>query len=166
MWLIYLLVALAAALLAHAALSRAARNVNRVIGFLAVGSAAGLGLLTALAARYGAASMQTLSALVLYAFLCELYIFLFTLAMSSISANLLVRLDRGGLTEPEIDRLYDSSRMVDERVERLIATNLLKDESTTLAPTPKGIRLLRMLDRLRHFFRHGRSPVPTTQADG
>jgi uncharacterized protein YacL len=166
MWLIYLLVALGAALAAHATLSRTAKGLNRVVGFLIVGSTAGFGLLAALASRYGAASIQMLSALALYAFLCELYIFLFTLAMSSISANLLVRLDRGGLTEDEIDRLYDSSKMVDGRIGRLMATHLLTEESSTLVPTAEGTRLLRILDRLRRFFRHERTRAPVTQADG
>ena len=167
MWLIYLLVALAVALLAHAVLSRAAPGVNTVVGFLSVGSVAGIGLLGVLASHYGATSMQTVSALALYAFLCELYIFLFTLAMSSISANLLVRLDRGGLTEQEIDRLYDSSKMVDERIGRLLATTLLKEEPSVLTPTPEGIRLLRILDRLRLFFRHDGAPASKAKvADG
>lgn len=154
MWLIFLLAALAVALLAHATLSRTIKGLNRVIGFLVVGSAIGVGLLAALASRYGIASMQTIAALVVYAFLCELYIFLFTLAMSSISANLLVRLNRGNLTEQEINRLYNSSRMVEERIERLVATKLLEEENFRLAPTSAGTRLLHMLDWLRRFFRH------------
>lgn len=164
-WLIDTSAAFAMALAAHALLSRAWRTLNRVAGFLIVGSLVALLLLWTLKSHFGLSSMHTLSALAIYAFLCELYIFCFTLAMSSISANLLVRLGAGTLSEEEIDRLYESSKMVDERITRLVSAGLLEEGSSELRPTEGGARLLHLLDGLRTFFRHAERSDLTARLD-
>jgi hypothetical protein len=164
-WLIGTSAAFVVALAAHALLSRTWRTLNRVAGFLIVGSLVAPLLLWTLKFHFGLSSMHTLSALAFYAFLCELYIFLFTLAMSSISANLLVRLAAGTLSQEEIDRLYESSKMVDERIRRLVSASLLEEGASGLRPTEGGARLLRILGGLRTFFRHAKRSDLSARVD-
>jgi ABC-type siderophore export system fused ATPase/permease subunit len=153
MWLLAVIVFFAAALLAHAITCRLPIPGNSVIRFLTVGSALGGGLIAVLLYRYGV-SAQLLAGVMLYAFACELYIFLFTLAMSSVSANLLVNLATHDMTQAEVDRRYDSASMVSNRIERLIVTGLLKETGQVIRPTAKGLRLLSAFDALRRFFGH------------
>jgi predicted transcriptional regulator len=93
-----------------------------------------------------------------YGLCCELYVFLFTLAMSSISANLLVSLSRRAMTAAEIEQLYDSRAMVSSRIDRLVAVGLFDETPAGLELTAKGARTVRTFGRLRTFFRHP-SPV-------
>jgi len=154
MWFLASCVAMAFALGLHGVICRVDVPLDRVVRFLAVGSAAGLALLVFMFRAYGISSVETWAAVFCYAFACELYIFLFTLVSSSISANLLMTLHGKTLTAQEVDALYDSERMVAQRVRRLLATGFLRAEGSDLKVTPKGLRLQRSLSALRGFFRH------------
>lgn len=154
MWMTYALLAFLSALAAHAIVSRRWPGGNRVMQFLAVGGLAGLGLLAQLARYYGTLALQTAAGALSYAFLCELYLFLFTLALSSVSANLLARLGGGELTDGEIAALYDSEQMVRNRIERLVATGLLVASTPVLKVSVRGERLLAALGMMRRLFGH------------
>jgi hypothetical protein len=158
MWLASALLCMIAAVAGHAILCRAPLPPNNVLRFLIVGGLAGGGLVWWLVQSYGVAAPQMWAGLLSYGLLCELYIFLFTLAMSSISANLLANLLRRKMTDDDIGRLYDSRRMVASRLDRLVAVGLLNETSEGLRLTPKGARMVRIFHRLKGFFRHP-SPV-------
>jgi membrane protein implicated in regulation of membrane protease activity len=143
-----------ASVVLHALVVRFRRSVNRVVSFLCVGCFTGGVLLIFLAGHHGFLSAQVFGAAMIYGFICELYLFLFTFALSSISANLLVTLHRRRLTDTEIESLYDSRRMVSHRIERLEHTGLLQAVGDRYEVTRRGRRFLRLLGALRGFFRH------------
>jgi hypothetical protein len=125
--------------------------------FLITGGLVGAFLVWWLVGRYGIAAPQTWAAALLYAFCCELYIFLFTFAMSSITANLVARLSRCDMTDMDIEQLYDSRHMVATRLDRLIAVGLVTEHTGELRLTAEGRRMVRTFRRLRRFFRHPQS---------
>ena len=139
---------------AHAAVCRLPIRADRVIRFLAVGGITGLVLAWLVIAHYGAIAPQTIAALLAYALACEIYIFLFTMTISSISANLLIKLSERELTIPDISSMYDSGKMVAQRLHRLVGTGFLRDSEAGVTITEKGQRLTAAFDLLRSFFRH------------
>lgn len=140
------------AVLLHALACRLPWGADRVTRFLITGGTLGIALLVTMTARYGLTALQTICAVLVYALLCELYIFLFTMTMSSISSNLLVRLAAGDLPAAEIDRSYDSRLMVTKRLDRLVATGFLRTSGERLELTTKGRRFVRVFGWLRGFF--------------
>jgi hypothetical protein len=142
------------AVAAHAVICRAPISTNIVFRFILVGGFLGIGLVWWLQSRYGVAKPQFWCGVFVYGLCCELYVFLFTLAMGSISANLLVDLSRQAMTTFEIDQLYDSRTMVSSRVDRLVAVGLFNVASRGLELTRKGERTVLIFGRLRGFFRH------------
>lgn len=159
MWFASSFGALVTSVLLHAAAARIAPLRNRVVMFLLIGTPIGLMLALINAASFGWTSAKTLAAVVFYAFLCELYLFLFTLALASISANLLITLRGGAMRQEDIQELYDSRSMVAIRFNRLISTGLICLRSAGLEAegyelTARGERLLGALNALRRTFRH------------
>lgn len=152
-WIALLLVSFGAALLLHRLACRLSLEADRVSRFVAAGGIAGAGLLWATSARYGIASVETVAAALVYGFLCELYIFLFTMTISSISSNLLVRLSSQDMRVEEIAHRYDSRQMVRQRLERLAATGFVSRAGSGLVLTPKGAGFVRTFEALRRFFR-------------
>ena len=142
-----------AAVAMHSVICRLPFRGNSVVRFLIVGGVFGVGLIMLVIRLYGL-SPEALAAVLVYAFLCELYLFLFTLAMSSVSATLLMTMAKAKLTQAEIDRLYDSERMVTQRLKRLVAAGFLRQTTDGLQLTPKGSRLVAAFDAMRRFFRH------------
>jgi hypothetical protein len=126
---------------------------NRVISFLLLGCPSGILLAMGLWSL-AQPRTQILSGLLIYALACELYIFLFTLTLSSVSANLLLALRRQALTVAEIEKLYDSRKMVDQRLARLEALRLLRRTEDRLLPTPAGLKAKARWLSLRKIFRH------------
>jgi hypothetical protein len=158
MWFAGAFVGLMIAIAGHAGLCRASMPLNVVTRFLIAGGLAGASLLWWLVDRYGMTAPQTWAAALVYAFCCELYIFLFTFAMSSVTANLLGRLSRCGMTDADIEQLYDSRHMVATRLDRMIAVGLIKEDSAGLSLTAKGTRMVAVFRHLRELFGH---PQPT-----
>jgi len=163
MWLIDALLALAVAVLGHAGLCRAPLSSGVVTRFVIVGSLVGACLVSWLLGRYGTAAPQTWAGALVFAFGCELYLFLFTLVMSSVSSNLLSNLARRDMTDMDIARLYDSRKMVGARLDRLVAAGLLTEQPNGLQLTAEGARMVRAFGRLRGFFRH---PLPAYESYG
>lgn len=143
-----------AALVLHAVVCRLPISFDRVLRFIVVGFVLGIFLAWALANSAGFLSIEMLAGLLLYAFLCELYIFLFTMTISSISSNILVRLFYGPMSINEIGEKYNSLAMVDARIQRLVDTGFLKRTDNNIGITSKGMRLVKILSRLRIFFKH------------
>ena len=139
--------------LVHAAVCRLNLPGNSVFRFLAIGTAVGLAFAMRLYRGPGTAS-ETIAALLVYALSCELYLFLFTMTIGSISTNLLITLSRHDRTLAEIEQLYNSRSMVEKRITRLISAGLLVPEGTHLAVTARGERLTAFLTASRSFFRH------------
>lgn len=141
------------AVAAHSFLGRLARAGTGVGRFLMVATPLGLALFVHAASRDGLGP-TTVAALVVYAFACELYVFLFTLVASSVSASLLMALASGGLTRREISALCDEEGMVRMRLERLVRGGLLRAAPAGYAPTRAARVMLAGFRMLRRFFRH------------
>lgn len=148
MTLTWVLVYLAAAIAGHALLARLPTRGHSVARFVGVGG--GVGLLFSLHLFVSAgATTATFAALAVYAFACELYIFLFTLVGSSIGVKLLLALRGGPLSSERLDALCAPAGMVERRLERMRAVGLL---DATDVVSAKGRRLVRVFRALRQFF--------------
>ena len=158
MWFVGALLGLMIAMVGHAGFCRASVPLNVVTRFLLVGGLVAVCLVWWLFNRYGATAPQTWAGALVYAFCCELYVFLFTFAMSSITANLLAKLLRSDMTDTDIEQLYDSRHMVATRLDRLVAVGLIDERPTGLRLTTEGTRMVRTFRWLRGLFRH---PQPT-----
>ena len=127
--------------------------------FMAIGFPVGLALSVLMGFEFGWFAPQTFAAVALFAFLCELYLFLFTLALASISANVLVTLREGAMSHKSIGELYDSRGMVVTRFNRLISSGLIQLSSLGVEAegyeiTQRGKRLIDALNILRRVFKH------------
>lgn len=152
MWLLAACVAWASSVAVHGMICRADLPWDRVVRFLVVGAAIGVALIGFIGSRYGLLAAETWASALCYAFASELYIFLFTLAGSSVSANLLMALYSRPLTPTEVEVIYSSDRMVAQRVRRLIDTGFLTVDQGLLSVSARGARLQRSLSTLRAFF--------------
>ena len=121
--------------------------------FLAIGL---IGPLLSIGVFIGWTPQSALTALLVYVFLCELYLFLFTLAASSVSASLLLSLAVvSESTESEIDRTYSSQHMVAVRLGRLErAAFLERRPEGGYVLTSRGRAAMRLFKVLRSFFGH------------
>ena len=146
------------AMILHAVLSRIAANTSRVALFVAIGTPIGAGIFYIAVTAYGLWSAKMLASVLVYAVLCELYIFVFTLAMASISANVLVRLKVKSLSVKDLSLIYDGNTMASRRVERLIDTELLAyDQDNILSLTAKGHKLAEIFVMARKLLHPTRS---------
>jgi hypothetical protein len=151
-WLAYVLLAFFASVLGQMLLLRLRLLGNSFYAFLITGIAIGLGLMPLLFNFYSA--NIALSGTLLYAFLCELFIFSFTFIYSSVSANLLMRLGHRPMGRAEIDSLYDDRDMTRQRIDGLIHSALVEEAEMTLRITAKGKVLARVFDNARRLFAH------------
>ena len=145
-----------AAVAVHALTTRLRRG-NAIVNFLLVAAAGGLALACHLVCRAGLSS-PGVAGLLVYAFACELYLFLFTLVASSVSARLLLLLRERHLSAPQIRALYEPAGMVERRVERLVAAGLLEPDGSSYRVSARGRRLVRLFLACRRFFRHPERP--------
>lgn len=152
MWLVSALIGVVVAIALHAATSRLVA-ANAVLRFVLAGSLTGLFLIAWLFRKYGC-SIESVAGVLIYALACETYIFVFTLAGFSISANLLGRLRGGAMSEGEIDRLYDSAQMIRLRLARSTEKKLIAVDDGIIVLTPSGRRLVVAFTMLRRFFGH------------
>jgi hypothetical protein len=141
------------AVVIHGLSSRVSVHLDSVRRFLLIGTPIGIVLAILAVTLYGV-TVPGLAALALYAFLCELYIFGFTLAISSISATTLVMLRDGPLQLADLTAIYKPNKMVELRVGRLLQTGLLDTESGHLVLTRRGCRLHAAFSTLSQFFGH------------
>lgn len=156
MWLGTVILCIAASVLVHAVLTRLSPKPNAVFLFLAGGVPIGMALCASAIVVYGLAAIEFASAILIYAAFCELYLFLFTLALSSISANILVRLLGGPRVQLELNEFYNNAAMVEARLARMQSAGLLRREGAGLQITPRGALVVRSYRFLRTLFRHDR----------
>lgn len=127
-------------------------SVNRVKSFLIVGILVGLVLGTLAFQRWS--PDISICALASYALLCELYLFAFTLALGSISANLLLRIRERPLPVVSLNQDYSGELMTALRLERLCASGLLQPGADGWVLTNRGRQITECFSSLREFFRH------------
>jgi hypothetical protein len=154
MWWLFVPLAMATSVLGHALLMRIAPGRNTVIAFLTSGILTGSALLMWAWLAFGVSSVAFVAAAAAYAAFCELYLFLFTLALSSVSANILARLTASSQCAGALDTTYDSRGMVLQRLERMKGAGLLTQAGDALWVTRRGRTIVTGYRALRRAFRH------------
>jgi hypothetical protein len=150
MELLWGVVAFLAVVACHATLLRLPVRGDSVTKFALAGGLVGLVLGMLVLAQ--SPTLVGLAGLVLYAFACEVYTFLFTLVGSSVSVQILLTLRGGPASATQIDAAYATAGMVEGRIAKLQAIGLL-DPATGKA-TERGRLVVRVFLALRRFFRH------------
>lgn len=153
MWILLPLACFGLAVLLHGLAMRVPLHVDAVRRFLLVGVPLGCTLLLYAVVTLGFTT-YAFAPVLLYAFLCELYIFCFTLVLSSVSVTMLIMLRRGPISASALTSAYDPPGMVRLRLERLIKQGFLVREGERFAVTASGRRLHRAFATLQRFFRH------------
>jgi len=118
-----------------------------------VGSVCGLVAVVVMITEYGLTA-DVAGATLAYAFAAELYLFLFTMTLGSVSANILALLSRAPASPTDIDNFYDDRLMAALRIERLLATGLAQEHGGIISLTPKGGLVARLFALLRTAFGH------------
>jgi hypothetical protein len=146
---VYFLVAVAL----HAVWCRLSARPSVVVKLVLVGGVVGVAMLAHLYSAYGV-STSLLAGMLVYGLVCELYIFSFTLILSSVSAIWLRRLYRGSIGIATLEEAYSPAWMVDSRVERLVNNGFLTQLDGTFRLTEKARKMIRTFTRLRALFNH------------
>jgi hypothetical protein len=129
-----------------------------VTRFMLVGGMVGCVMVACLTRTYGL-SVEFWAGMLVYAFACELYIFLGTLVDGSVSVSLLLALRRGSSSRAELDRLSSGRAMVASRLEKLCASGLLGRAADSYSVTRRAHWLLLLFRALRFFFHRRTFPV-------
>jgi hypothetical protein len=150
-WLGLPVIAFLAAAVAHCIIARIPGTANTLTRFLCVGGAIGL-LLIAVMPRLHRPAIPIAAGVMLYAVLCDIYIFLFSSVTGSLSAGILMDLLTAGAAwkpDPKV-----GAEMTRRRIETLKRNGFLAGNDESLVLTPKGQATLRNYRALRRFFRH------------
>jgi hypothetical protein len=147
------LAAFVLAVLLHGLAMRAPLRLDSVRRFLLIGVPLGVALVAVSLAGFGP-TLPGIAAILLYALLCELYIFLFTLVLSSVSATMLIMLRREPVQASALASVYEPREMVKVRLDRLIKHGFVERASGRFSVTEKGERLHRIFTGVRRFFGH------------
>ena len=153
MWIALPLTCFGLLVILHGVWMRIPLRIDSVRRFLLLGIPVGGALVIYSIATFGP-TVPAFSAILLYAFLCELYLFFFTLAVSSVSATMLIILRKGPMQASTLERTHDSRGMVKLRLDRLIKNGFIEHKDNRLTVTAKGMRLHQTFSALRRFFRH------------
>ena len=151
MWLILSTAAFTTSVLLHAIAMRFIERAGAVAAFVAIGGFVGAVLIAYGAASYGLTAV-TLAATLSYAFVCELYIFLFTLVGNSVSFGILTKLAKRPLTPADIAASYRTDAMIARRFEQLELGNLITSGPAGLTLTRRGEGLVRIFSLLHAMF--------------
>ena len=137
----------------HAVVCRLPLKLSVVLKYLLVGGLVGLGLAIWLVTTFGI-DIPTLAGLVTFALASQIYIFMFTLILSSVSAIWLRRLYRGSIDTETLAEAYSPAWMVDTRLERLADNGFLDRTADGYRLTEKGRGLMQTFGKLRRLFNH------------
>ena len=151
MWLVLALFSLVAAVTGQVVVARLQFVGSFVVRFLLIGGGVGLVMAGSLVREYRL-GVEFWAGVFVYAFACELYVFLVTLVDSSISVSILLLLRRGSSRRVEIDRLSSGRAMVASRLEKLCGNGLLRRAAGSYRLTLRGQSLLILFRALRFFF--------------
>ena len=153
MAIVLALAAFVLAVLLHGLAMRVSVRLDSVRRFLLVGIPLGVALVVVSLARFGP-TIPGAAAILFYALMCELYIFLFTLVLSSVSATMLIMLRQGPVQVSALASVYEPREMVNLRLDRLLKNGMVERAAGRLSLTGKGELLHRVFSSLRRFFGH------------
>jgi hypothetical protein len=151
-WLLLSLAAFVAAVILQAVPLRLSRVRHGIFAFFAVGVPIGLGLLAVLMLNWPLD--RSISGVLLYAFLCEFWMFIMSVTFSSVAAKLMMHLRIRPMTLKEMDGLYDSRVMIQNRIAWLAHIGAAVKYDDRLTATGGGQKLARTFEACRSFFGH------------
>jgi hypothetical protein len=157
MWLALSIAGFGLTVLLHAAFARMGGSLTIVLSFLCIGVPVALVIGVFSLWLFGI-SDESIAALLVYAVLCETYIFLFTLAANGVSVSLLMRLRARPMTEEELMQSYSTRAMVDRRIDQLRAGGFLMENDGQIHLLERGKVLVREFGAARSFFNHRSLP--------
>jgi hypothetical protein len=140
-WLLGTLGAFVTAVFIHAIVVRLVRRGTAVALFVVTGALVGAIWLAIVAARETRA-LPLIAAVLLFAFLCELYIFTFTLVANSVAVSLLLTVRAGCVSAAALEQMYRPEAMVQRRLDQLERAALLRRSGGSLTLTAAGLRLI------------------------
>jgi membrane-bound ClpP family serine protease len=138
----------------HALFARLHASGNRVPQFVLVGSTCGLALVFHLSKLSETPATAYLAAVVVYAFACELYIFLFSFVTSSVSVALLVAGTRQAGPDQAEPASLSPTEMVEQRLRMLGDSGLLDRRQECYHLNGRSRMIVAVYRALRRFFRH------------
>jgi hypothetical protein len=144
--------------LLHAVAVRLVKRVGAVAAFVAIGAVMGIALIGYCVGSYGL-TPATLAANLTSAFLCELYIFLFTLVGNSVSFGLLTKLGKHPLKPADIAGFYRAEAMIARRFEQLERGNFITRGPAGFRLTTRGEGVVRVFSLLHRMFRRPNQSV-------
>jgi hypothetical protein len=153
MWFVLALGAFAVAVVFHLVTVRLPLPLSNVVRYVVVGGLVGGLLVLTLLVLYGF-SGEAFAGAMMFAFLSELYIFFFTLVISSVSVTLMLHLRERDIDEAEVSRIYDSRGMVTFRLEQMIRNGFATEQNGQYALTPAGRTMVFWFVLLRRIFGH------------
>ncbi len=152
-WLGLAIIAFTLAIIGQTVLVRWLHRRHAIVAFVCAGVPIGLVLIVAL--FFSTRSIDTsTSGTLIYAFLCELWMFTLSVTFSSFAAKLMMLLRRGPLTFEEIDRLSDHRSIILDRMNWLAHIGAAIKQNDKLMPTGGGRKLARLFNACRSFFGH------------
>jgi DNA-binding MarR family transcriptional regulator len=107
----------------------------------------------AVVAAREARALPVVAAALMFAFLCELYIFTFTLVANSVAVSLLLTVRGGCTSAAALEQLYRPEAMVQRRLDQLERAALIRRTRGTLTVTEAGLRLIRTFTRVTALIR-------------
>jgi hypothetical protein len=153
MWAVIALAALLSAIAVNAICARLQAFPHALLRFVSLaGIGAGL-LWFVLWTMYGA-GIELVAGLLGYALGCELYVFLFTLPLSSVSVNIMSRLRSTGLSDQQLEEIYGGSDMIRMRIDRLLQSGFLTSSHGLIQATSRGAYTTWLFLWIRRMFRH------------
>ena len=153
MWFFLSVGAFVAAVIVHLIIVRAPLPFSNVIRYLMAGGLVGAALEVTLLVLYGV-SGEAFAGAMIFAFLSELYIFFFTLVVSSVSVTLMLHLRDGDIDEAEVSRIYDSRGMVTFRLAQRIRNGFATEQDGQYRLTQAGRTMVFWFVFLRSLFGH------------
>ncbi len=151
-WLGLAIVAFGLALVGQTVLIRYFRRRHAIVAFVFAGIPIGLVLMIVLFSVWP--SDRSISGTLLYAFLCELWMFILSVTFSSFAATLMMLLRRRPLTLDEINRLSDHRVIIQDRMTWLADIGAAVKHDGQLSPTGGGRKLAGIFNACRSFFGH------------
>jgi hypothetical protein len=151
-WL-FTFIAFFVSVVAHCMWSHLASPGSAVKRYFLIGALVGILLIVILVAG----NAPAIGAVLAYALLCELYVFIFTLAANSVSLNIAMRLlTEGPMRVNRIAEIYSPDDMLERRLEQLNTAKLITRVPGGWRVTANGARIVRAFNLLRALFRQTR----------
>jgi hypothetical protein len=149
----FLALAVVSSVAAHAVIRHTVPKFNSVLAAMVVSIPCGLGLAFLVGTKRSWFGPEWLGVMLLYGFAMELYVFLFTMVLSSVSVSLLLSRNTRQ-DEVASSRELSGRQMFDNRLIALQQSGFIVSANDSYMLTPVGVRTVKLVGALRSFFGH------------